>query len=139
MTTAHVGVAGNIEPERHVAAAIESLRSKFDLTGEAPVYRTAPIGRPDQDAYWNTVVSIQVSMDPAALHETLRAMERAAGRVRTEDRYAARTLDLDILLWDGEPLNDAARDDIQQRPWNQWCLHRLHAWPEPDTPEPTPA
>jgi 2-amino-4-hydroxy-6-hydroxymethyldihydropteridine diphosphokinase len=61
---------------------------------------TAPIGGPrKQGPFLNAAVLISTSMVPAALHMELRRIELTLGRVRGE-RWGARSLDIDLLLYD---------------------------------------
>ena len=60
---------------------------------------TAPIGPPQPD-YLNGVIHVQTSLSPLAFLRVLQALEAAAGRIRTE-RWGPRTLDLDVLLFEG--------------------------------------
>lgn len=116
MTTQHdvvVGVASNVDPETHTAQAIEALRKRYDITAIAPFERTAPIDRPDQDDYLNGAVRLRTTESPEDLRRSLRNMEAMLGRVRTQDRYAARTIDLDILVLDGVIVDP----DVAERPF----------------------
>ncbi|MDX2232022.1 MAG: 2-amino-4-hydroxy-6-hydroxymethyldihydropteridine diphosphokinase [Leptolyngbyaceae cyanobacterium bins.349] len=61
-------------------------------------YQTAAIGPPQPD-YLNGCVLLQTTLPPQTLLETLLAIERQFGRERRE-RWGARTLDLDLLLFD---------------------------------------
>lgn len=61
-------------------------------------YRTKAVGPPQPD-YWNGCVLLRVQLTPQALLETLLTVEARFGRVRHE-RWGARTLDLDLLLFD---------------------------------------
>lgn len=62
------------------------------------VYETDPVGGPEgQGPYLNLVVALETDRDPRQLLELARALEAAAGRVRTE-RWGPRTLDVDVLL-----------------------------------------
>jgi 2-amino-4-hydroxy-6-hydroxymethyldihydropteridine diphosphokinase len=64
----------------------------------SPVFETAPVGPPPQGPYLNAVVALATSLGARALLERLLAIEREAGRSRAGARWAARTLDLDLLL-----------------------------------------
>lgn len=97
---AYIGVGGNIDPEIHISAALCALNAKTPIVAISTFYHTAAIGRPKQPDYLNGVVAIISSVAPRALKtEILRPIERAEGRMRTEDRLAARTVDLDILTY----------------------------------------
>jgi len=97
---AYLAVGSNIEPERNILEALERLRQQVSVTGISTFYRTEPLGRPQQPDFLNGVWRIRTSVEPRELKfEVLRPIERALGRVRTADKYAARTIDLDILLY----------------------------------------
>ncbi len=120
----HVSVGSNIEPALHVPSAIARLCGLVDVVAISPFYRVPAIDRPDQAAYWNGVVAI--SGDGNGLPAQLRAIEAAEGRIRTDDKWAARTMDLDILL-DGGRIVDG---DLHSRPFLARCLADLGALPE---------
>lgn len=98
----HIAVGSNIDPEINIPAGLWRLAGRVCLTRTSVFYRTAPLGRPEQDDYLNGVVEAAHEGGPVALRETLRQVEAETGRVRTADKYAARTLDLDLLLYGGE-------------------------------------
>jgi 2-amino-4-hydroxy-6-hydroxymethyldihydropteridine diphosphokinase len=99
---AWLSVAGNIEPETNIAAALERLARQVRIAGVSTFYVTPAIDRPEQPDYWNGVVMVDTELSPRILkYNVLRAIESELGRVRTEDAYAARTIDLDILLYGG--------------------------------------
>lgn len=101
MSRAYVGLGSNLGDRRaHLTAALSGLARLGTVVGGSPVYETAPIGRADQGPFENAVVAIETELDPEALLESLLAIEAEAGRERRE-RWGPRTLDLDILWYDG--------------------------------------
>ncbi len=67
------------------------------------VFETAPVGVTDQPMFLNLVVGIETTLTPEELLAVLLKLERAAGRQREkETRWGPRTLDLDMLLFEGE-------------------------------------
>jgi len=95
-----VGVGSNIDPEENIAEGLLLLGRRIRILAVSPFYVTAAIGRPEQPDYLNGVVLVEHSGGPAALRDDiLRPVEATRGRVRTADAYAARTLDLDVLLY----------------------------------------
>jgi 2-amino-4-hydroxy-6-hydroxymethyldihydropteridine diphosphokinase len=79
------------------------------LLAESAIYRTAAMtvpGSAEQPDYYNAVIKLQTALPPHDLLAALHAIEVAQGRQRIE-RWAARTLDLDILLYDDLQLQDA--------------------------------
>lgn len=86
------------------------------------VYRCAALQRPDQPDYRNGVLAIRTDRRPRALKEdVLRPIEERLGRTRTEDRYAARTIDLDLILYGDVVVNEMhlrlPDADIRTRPF----------------------
>ncbi len=97
---AYVAVGSNIEPQENVARALELLSRSVQIDAVSTFYWTEPVGRADQPAYLNGVVQLQTSIPPRVLKfEVLRAVEADLGRIRTDDKYAPRAIDLDILLY----------------------------------------
>lgn len=81
-------------------AAVRCLASETRVTGISMVYCTKAIGRQDQPHYFNCVVEVDTEEPPAQMkHGTLRAIESRLGRARSEDKYAPRTIDLDLILY----------------------------------------
>jgi len=100
-STAFISVGSNIEPERNIRAALDLLRSRAEVVRSSTFYRTEPLGRPDQPKFVNGVWQIRTSLEPLRVpEELLRPIEQALGRRRTEDKFAPRTLDLDLVLYD---------------------------------------
>ncbi len=119
---AYVSVGANIEPERNIIAGLRLLSNRVPIVALSSFYRTPAIGRPEQGDYLNGVIALDTDMEPMALkEEVLRAVEQALGRVRSEDAYAPRPLDLDILLHGNRVFHDGGMKipdpDIAARPF----------------------
>ncbi len=100
MTQAFVSVGSNIEPEENVSKAIGLLAKQVRITGLSTVYVTEPVGRPKQPAYYNCIIAIDTALAPLELKRTvLRRIEEELGRVRKKDKFAPRTIDLDLILY----------------------------------------
>ncbi|HEY6893242.1 MAG TPA: 2-amino-4-hydroxy-6-hydroxymethyldihydropteridine diphosphokinase [Rhodanobacteraceae bacterium] len=99
MARAYLSLGSNLEPERHLAAAIDELRARFGAIAVSPVYRSAAVGF-DGPAFLNLAVGIDTDLDPVALDAWLHALEDRHGRRRDGPRYSSRTLDVDIVLFD---------------------------------------
>ena len=70
------------------------------LIDQSPVYQTEPVDYRDQDWFVNYAVKIETTLDPFSLLDTLKSIERDAGRARDAVRFGPRVLDLDIMLYD---------------------------------------
>ena len=71
----------------------------------SPVYETAPVGGPAQPDYLNAVLAVRTALGPRALLAATQGIEADFGRVRAE-RFGPRTLDIDIISYDGEISDD---------------------------------
>lgn len=98
ITRVYVSIGSNIEPERHVREALRELREAFGRIEVSPVYRTAAVGF-DGDDFLNLVVGFETEHDVHAVDDALDAIEQRARRERAGERFAPRTLDLDLLLF----------------------------------------
>jgi len=96
---AYLSLGSNIEPERHLRAAIAELRARFGDVLVSPVYRSGAVGFDGPD-FLNLAAAIDTDLDPPALDAWLHALEDRHGRRRDVRRYASRTLDVDIVLID---------------------------------------
>lgn len=96
---AFVSVGANIDPERNVVEALRLLGRRVRVTGVSTFYRTMAVGRPEQQDFLNGVWKVATDIAPRSLKfDVLRDIEQQLGRVRTTDKYAARTIDLDVIL-----------------------------------------
>lgn len=100
MPTVYIGVGSNIDPEANIPAAIGLLAKRVKVVGLSTFVRTSPIGCPDSPGFINGVVAIETDIPPRDLkHNLLRGIENSLGRVRTADKFAPRTIDLDIIIY----------------------------------------
>jgi 2-amino-4-hydroxy-6-hydroxymethyldihydropteridine diphosphokinase len=76
-----------------------------DVLAVSPVYETAPVGGPPQPDYLNAVLLVQTGLPPHGLLAALHDVEAGFGRVRA-DRFGPRTLDIDIIDYDGRVSDD---------------------------------
>ena len=83
-------------PEAELRAALVAIGR---VSAVSPIVRSAPVG-PSQRRYANAVALVESALPPHAMLRHLKAIERAFGRRRGR-RWAARVIDLDIVLWSG--------------------------------------
>lgn len=106
---AYVSIGSNIEREKNIRAAVMALRKHFGTVQLSAVYENRAIGFLGKDFY-NLVAGFDTDESPEAVAAILHAIEQEQGRTRTSTRFSARTLDLDLLLYDA-----LVRDDEQLR------------------------
>ena len=109
VTTAFIGIGSNLDnPLLQVQTALRELAEipKTALTRSSSLYRTPPMGPPDQPDYINAVAELTTTLSPTELLDALQALEARHGRVRTI-HWGPRTLDLDLLLYGNETVHTA--------------------------------
>jgi len=106
--TAFIGLGSNLEDPRgqllRAFAEIEMLPDTR-LVARSSLYRSAPLGYPDQPEFVNAVAKIATALMPQALLQALLEIEHRHGRERIF-RNAPRTLDMDVLLYDDKQLHE---------------------------------
>lgn len=105
---AYVGVGSNLGDRwANLAFAARALRAepRVVLLRASRVWDTAPVG-PPQPRYLNAVLEVEAEGPARALLDALLRTERAAGRRRGAARWTARTLDLDLLLFGDEVVDE---------------------------------
>jgi 2-amino-4-hydroxy-6-hydroxymethyldihydropteridine diphosphokinase len=99
---AYIGLGSNLQqPLMQVQRALQALQTlpESELVQHSHLYRSAPLSGNDQPDYINAVAMLRTGLTPLALLETLQAIEQQQGRIRTAERWASRSLDLDMLLY----------------------------------------
>jgi len=102
MVITYIGLGSNLQnPVKQIIQAISELSQSDELTLQkvSSLYRSPPMGPENQPDYVNAVAEIATSQSPQELLSVLQAIEQGHGRVRGDQKWGARTLDLDILLF----------------------------------------
>ena len=99
MSRAYLSLGSNLEPEKHLRAALDELRARFGDIVVSPTYRCKAVGFDGPD-FLNLAVAIDTDLPPAVLNDWLHALEDRHGRRRDVPRFSSRTLDVDIVLYD---------------------------------------
>ncbi|MDT8896799.1 MAG: 2-amino-4-hydroxy-6-hydroxymethyldihydropteridine diphosphokinase [Thermanaerothrix sp.] len=105
MHQAYILLGSNIEPEVNIAAAIHRLKESCVINAISSIWETEAVGSPGP-RFLNAVVWLSTPLDLEALKKQILApIEQALGRVRTPDKNAPRTIDLDVLIFDDRVLD----------------------------------
>ncbi|MER3546523.1 MAG: 2-amino-4-hydroxy-6-hydroxymethyldihydropteridine diphosphokinase [Rhodanobacteraceae bacterium] len=99
----YLSLGSNLEPEKHLRAALRELRARFGVLRVSSVYESKAVGF-DGPPFWNLAAGLQADLQPEALNDWLHKLEAREGRVRGGARYADRTLDIDIIAIDDTAL-----------------------------------
>ena len=116
MAQVYVSVGSNIDRQRNIATALQVLTETYGELQLSPVYESAAVGF-DSEPFYNLVLGFSTQQSPQAIQEQLHAIENRCGRQRTT-ALSARTLDLDLLLYDDRVMSDGKlllpREDIDR-------------------------
>jgi deoxyguanosine kinase len=100
--TAYIGLGSNLgDRAKAIRQAVDAL-GRVDgvrVTGVSDIIETRPLGGASQPSYLNAICRLETTMEAGSLHAILGEIEADLGRVRTTDRWAPRTIDLDLLLF----------------------------------------
>lgn len=107
---AYVGLGSNLgEREATLWKALEGLGATegIEVLAVSSFRETDPVGVVDQPRFVNAAAALETSLSPRELLERLLDVERSLGRDRAvEERWGPRTLDLDLLLYGGESIDE---------------------------------
>ncbi|MCK9539473.1 2-amino-4-hydroxy-6-hydroxymethyldihydropteridine diphosphokinase [Dokdonella sp.] len=95
---AWLSLGSNLDPVRHLRAALAELRQRFGEIIVSPAYRFAAVGFEGPE-FINLAAGIDSDLDAFALNDWLHALEDRHGRRRDVPRFSSRTLDIDIVLF----------------------------------------
>jgi 2-amino-4-hydroxy-6-hydroxymethyldihydropteridine diphosphokinase len=111
-TIAYIGLGANLgERKRTIAAALRRIDEdeRTSLLRSTVPIETDPVGYTDQPRFFNAAASLATTRSPRELLDLLLEIERDLGRVRGEGpRYGPRTIDLDLLLYGDETIDEDA-------------------------------
>jgi len=102
MIEVYIGLGSNLAlPEKQIQAACASLARLPDteLIKCSSLYKSQPMGPQDQPDYVNAVALIETALSPESLLQHTQLIESQQGRIRKANRWGPRTLDLDMLLF----------------------------------------
>jgi 2-amino-4-hydroxy-6-hydroxymethyldihydropteridine diphosphokinase len=110
VTTAFVGIGSNLgEPKRQIAGALQQLAAEdgIEVVAVSTLRETEPVGYLDQPNFLNGAAQLETALPPRELLERLLAIESRLGRVRGDGpRFGPRTIDLDLLLYGDETIDE---------------------------------
>ena len=132
MTLAYIAIGSNLaSPLEQVNAAVQALGDipQSQIVAVSSFYRTPPLGPQDQPDYLNAAVVLETALDAETLLDNTQRIELQQGRVRKEERWGPRTLDLDIMLFGHETINTerltVPHYDMKNRGFMLWPLFEV--------------
>jgi 2-amino-4-hydroxy-6-hydroxymethyldihydropteridine diphosphokinase len=109
MTAAYIGIGSNVgDRTAFVRRAVEELGalSGISVLANSSLYETSPIGGPPQRSFINMVTRIDTTLSPRDLLDIVKNIEVRLGRDPNGIRWGPRVVDLDILTYGDEKLNE---------------------------------
>jgi 2-amino-4-hydroxy-6-hydroxymethyldihydropteridine diphosphokinase len=109
MVLAYIGLGSNLgDREAAIRAALERLAAgrEIEIVAVSALHETDPVGYLDQPRFLNGAAALRTELAPRALLERLHEVERELGRDRSGPRFGPRTIDLDLLLYGDEQIQE---------------------------------
>lgn len=107
-TTAFISVGSNINPKENILKALTHLKRSAIISAISGCYWSKPQNMPNKNDFINGVWKIKTTLSPRYLKfSILRDIELKLGRVRTENKYEDRTIDLDLILYGDEIVTES--------------------------------
>lgn len=100
-----IGIGSNIDAEKNISGMLKILGSGVNIVKVSKLVKTKPIGIKDQPDYTNGAVKIKTVLGFDELRMLLKNIEDRLGRDRKAQKYGPRTIDLDIVVWNGQIVN----------------------------------
>jgi 2-amino-4-hydroxy-6-hydroxymethyldihydropteridine diphosphokinase len=139
---AYIGVGSNIAPEEAIVRSFSLIRELVRITAVSTCYWTLPLGGRDMSRFVNCVWEIETDTDARELkYGMLKDIEIRCGRIKSDDKYGPRTIDLDLLLFGNIVIKEIGftipHPDIRERPFVAFPLFEIApGLVLPDTGEP---
>lgn len=106
-----IGIGSNIDAKRNISLALDELSRIGSVHRVSEVIETKPIGIIDQPLFSNGAVCVAVHFNQNDLKRELKRIEDDLGRDRSRPKYGPREIDLDIVVFNNEVIDD----DYHQR------------------------
>jgi 2-amino-4-hydroxy-6-hydroxymethyldihydropteridine diphosphokinase len=116
-----IGIGSNINPENNIKDSLMILEREVEVKGVSSWVKTTPIGITDQDDFVNSAVKIRTTMTKEELVHYLKKLEDRLGRDRTLPKFGPRVIDLDIIVWN----NEIVDNDYYERDFTRNAVDEL--------------
>lgn len=116
-----VAIGSNIEPEKNVELAREHISAELKIIKKSRFIKTKPIGNKNQPEFLNGALLIESNMTLENLKGLLREIEDKIGRNRHNDKFGPRVIDLDVVVWNGNIIDN----DVYERNFLQKSITEL--------------
>jgi 2-amino-4-hydroxy-6-hydroxymethyldihydropteridine diphosphokinase len=101
-----ISIGSNIDPEKNVERALQRLEQVVQVRRKSSFTYTKPLLFKDQPEFLNGVALVDTSWNKEELNQQLKLIEKKIGRIRTPNKNGPRTIDLDIIIFDDEVVDN---------------------------------
>ena len=101
-----IGIGSNIDAEKNIARMFELLQQRVTVLAVSSMIQTKPIGIIEQPEFTNGAVKVATDLEKEQLISVLKAIEDELGRDRSVPKFGPRCIDLDVVVWNGEIVDD---------------------------------
>lgn len=110
MKKVFIGIGSNLGNRAENLREAKSMIGELigPVVSESPVYETEPWGFESDNEFLNMVLCAETDLSPSGLLGRILMIESQLGRIRSEARYSSRNIDIDILLYNSEIINETA-------------------------------
>jgi 2-amino-4-hydroxy-6-hydroxymethyldihydropteridine diphosphokinase len=117
MPKGYISIGSNIDKDKNIPVSLKELERHFGKLTISSIYESEPVGFTGE-TFYNLVVGFRSELGVKEVAKLLRQIELDNGRTRDSQKFSARTLDLDLILYDDLILNDGRlqipRDEIER-------------------------
>jgi len=106
LNSAIISIGSNIDPEQNIAKMLTILEKDCQVQKVSELVRTKPIGIEDQPDFVNGAALVETEFGQEHFKRYLKSVEDALGRDRSLPKFGPRTMDLDIVVWNGEVVDE---------------------------------
>jgi 2-amino-4-hydroxy-6-hydroxymethyldihydropteridine diphosphokinase len=116
INTVIIGIGSNINAEVNISRMLKVLGKEVEILNISSLLKTKPIGIENQPDFTNGAVKIQTGLNNEELNRLLKNVEDKMGRDRSSPKFGPRTIDLDIVVWNGKIVDEDyhTRDFLQK-------------------------
>lgn len=121
MNDAVIALGSNINPRKNTETALRAIAEAFTLIKKSQFIFTEPIGYKNQPDFLNGSVLVQTELGETEINDELKQIENKLGRKRNGLRYGPRTIDLDLVLFNGRVMDE----DVFERDFLKRSIQEL--------------
>jgi 2-amino-4-hydroxy-6-hydroxymethyldihydropteridine diphosphokinase len=101
-----ISIGSNIDPYRNFMKAMQLIRDRFELIAVSSFQSTKPIGIENQPDFLNGALLIETPLEMNNVTSILKSIEDQMGRDRTAPKFGPRVIDFDVVIWNGNVVDD---------------------------------